>query len=305
MITEILSISHEYYALSAQVDEVKALIGKAIANQVKSQGVYKNIHDAEFKVFSQFGDDGIIQYLINNIEIDSESQTFVEFGCENYIEANTRFLLINNNWRGLVIDASETNIKSIKQDAIYWKHALIAIHSFITRDNINQIISSQGFSGELGILSIDIDGNDYWIWECINVVNPILAIVEYNSILGDEYAITVPYDPDFRRTKAHASNLFFGSSLKALYHLAESKGYFFVGSNSAGNNAYFVRKDKIGKINPVTVEEGYVESRFRDSVDSNGQFSYISGKQRLKVIDDLTVYDIEKKRLIKIRDLFV
>jgi hypothetical protein len=290
-------------ALHNQIDDVKILTAKLLIHQIKTQGIYENIQDAEFKVFSQFGDDGIIQYLINHIEIPH--QTFIEFGVENYTESNTRFLLINNNWKGLVIDGNRANIDYIRRDSLYWKYDLTAVPAFVDKDNINKLLLENNFSGEIGILSIDIDGNDYWVWESIHVVDPIIVIIEYNSVFGDRYAITVPYDPNFNRTKAHFSNLFWGCSLKALGLLAEKKGYVFVGSNSQGNNAYFVRKDKLGRLKPLRIEEGYVKSKFRDSRDREGHLSYLSGEERLKVMGDMLVYDLEKSKLIKLRDLEV
>jgi hypothetical protein len=290
-------------ALHNQIDDVKILTAKLLIHQIKTQGIYENIQDAEFKVFSQFGDDGIIQYLINHIEIPH--QTFIEFGVENYTESNTRFLLINNNWKGLVIDGNRANIDYIRRDSLYWKYDLTAVPAFVDKDNINKLLLENNFSGEIGILSIDIDGNDYWVWESIHVVDPIIVIIEYNSVFGDRYAITVPYDPNFNRTKAHFSNLFWGCSLKALGLLAEKKGYVFVGSNSQGNNAYFVRKDKLGRLKPLRIEEGYVKSKFRDSRDREGHLSHLSGEERLKVIGDMLVYDLEKSKLIKLRDLEV
>lgn len=200
-----------------------------------------NLSEVEFKVYSQWGEDGIIQYLINKVEI--ANKVFVEFGVEDYTESNTRFLLKNNNWSGLVIDGNKENIEYIKKDNLYWKYDLTAVHSFITKKNINQIFIDQGVLDEVGLLSIDIDGSDYWIWKNIEVINPVIVICEYNSIFGKDLAVTVPYKDDFERTKEHYSNLYFGASLKALCILAEEKGYKFVGTTSAGNDAFFIRND--------------------------------------------------------------
>ncbi|MGA9996660.1 MAG: hypothetical protein WBP93_14680 [Pyrinomonadaceae bacterium] len=290
-------------AIREQLDEAKILAAKALINQIKAHGVYENLRETEFKVFSQFGDDGIIQYLVENIPVAFEQQSFIEFGVENYTESNTRFLLLNNNWRGLVMDGSEAQVSYIKSDQIYWKHDLTAVQSFITTDNINRIISEHNFAGEIGLLSIDIDGNDYWVWKAIDAVSPFVVIVEYNSVFGYEHEITIPYDPAFNRTQAHPSNLFWGCSLKALVMLAERKGYAFVGSNSAGNNAYFVRKDKLGKVKPTSLEDGYVYSRFRESRDEQGRLTYLSGTQRLTAIEEMVVYHLERDAPVKIKDL--
>lgn len=95
------------------------------------------------------GEDRIIDYLIRSIEI--RQKIFVEFGVENYREANTRFLLIKNNWSGLVIDGSIENIQDIKKDSIYWKYSLKAVQAFIDKDNINNILSDNGIQGEIGL----------------------------------------------------------------------------------------------------------------------------------------------------------
>jgi hypothetical protein len=298
---EIQGLSLRFSRIDRKLDQMKELAAKNIINRIREHGIYEDIHQAEFKIYSQFGDDGIIQYLINNVDI--EEQTFVEFGVENYTEANTRFLLVNDNWRGLVIDGSEANIESIKSDEIYWKYELTAVARFIDKSNINEIIATNNFSGPLGILSIDIDGNDYWVWESIDVVDPAIVIVEYNSVFGKERAVTIAYDAAFKRSEAHPSNLYWGCSLKALCLLAEKKGYVFVGCNSNGNNAYFVRKDKANSVRRHTVESGYVLSRFRESRNADGTLSYLSGDERKKAIGKMTVYDLEKEMLVKVEDL--
>jgi hypothetical protein len=295
------NISARIDATDHKVDQLKALTARTLINQLRQHGIYDCIHDAEFKVYSQFGDDGIIQYLVNNIELENHS--FIEFGVENYTESNTRFLLVNNNWRGLVIDGCASDIEYIQHDSIYWKYDLTAVHRFINRDNINDIIAGHAFDGEVGLLSIDLDGNDYWIWESIKVVEPAIVIIEYNSVFGIRHAITVPYRADFNRTEAHSSNLFWGASLKAMCRLAEEKGYAFVGANSNGNNAYFVRRDKIGRIKALSPEAGYVQSRFRESRDPAGRLTYLSGDERLAAIREMTVYDLERRALVKIKNL--
>lgn len=282
-------------------EAIMLLLSKSMVQQIKSHGVYENIHDAEFKVFSQFGDDGIIQYLINNVDISQK--IFIEFGVENYIESNTRFLLVNDNWTGLVMDSSADNIKFIKKDPIYWKYDFNAVCAFVNRDNVNRLFQDNNIVGEIGILSIDIDGNDYWIWNAIEVIVPTIIVIEYNSLFGCRHAITVPYDPEFDRSQAHFSYLYWGASLRALDSLARRKGYQFVGCCSGGNNAYFVKKDRLGAVKPLTVEAGYVESKYRESRDQKGKLSFLKGKERSKVIEEMPVYDIESDKIVQIREL--
>ena len=277
---------------------ISCLAAKAITG--KKPADIKSIHETEFRVFSQFGEDGIIQFLIANVGIPNK--TFVEFGVEDYKESNTRFLLVNNNWSGLVIDGSAANIEKIKNDGIYWRHDLTPLNAFITKDNINSLIASR-FSGDIGLLSIDVDGNDYWIWEAINVVNPRIIICEYNSVFGGKHSISVPYREDFLRQNAHFSYLYFGASLGALSQLAEKRGYFFVGSNSAGNNAFFVRKDVIGNIPVVSLGEGYVVSKFRESRNVNDKMDFVSGEGRFKLIESMSVFDFKTGQIVKLSSL--
>jgi hypothetical protein len=287
--------------LWSEMQAIKLLMGESLAKQIRAHGIYDSIQEAEFKVFSQFGDDGIIQYLIHQTK--PEIHSFIEFGVEDYSESNTLFLLRNNNWKGLVIDADFTAMQKMTEKVFYWQHDLKAVGAFITSENINQLFIENGFTGEIGLLSIDIDGNDYWIWKSIEVVNPVIVIVEYNSVFGSDHAITIPYDPNFVRTKAHDSNLYWGCSLKALCLLAEKKGYIFAGSNRAGNNAYFIRKDKKNDIPALSCKEGYVESRFRESRDADGHLTFLAGSQRMEKIKELMVFDIEQEKLIKLGDL--
>ncbi len=269
----------------------KLMLGKILSNQVAALNV-KGIHEAEFQVFSQFGDDGIIQWLINNLEIPNK--TFIEFGVEDYRESNTRFLMMNNNWSGFVMDASNKNINKLKAKYYYWRHDLNAEAIFITRDNINLIIANQKFTEDVGLLHIDLDGNDYYIWKAITVIKPIVVIVEYNSLFGSDRPISVIYDDGFARSKAHYSTLYFGASILSLYRLANDKGYSFIGCNSAGNNAYFVRKDKLNeKIKAVSIEDGFVQSKYRESRDKNGKLTYLSKKDAKNLLKDIKVFNTE------------
>jgi len=219
----------------------KLLLGKQLSNQLRLLPL-ENFNDAEFSVFSQWGDDGLIQLLVQHMP--DIPKTFVEFGVENYEEANTRFLLCNDNWTGLVMDGSAENVQHIQNDyEVSIMRGLQSKQAFITAENINDLLTGAGFLGELGILHIDIDGNDYWVWKAVEVVQPQVVIMEYNALFGPSRAITTPYQADFFRTNAHHSNLFFGASLTALYELGEELGYALLGSNLHANNAYFVRKD--------------------------------------------------------------
>jgi len=275
-----------------QMDDLLIIQGRALALKNAERAPLLKLQDAEFKVFSQFGEDGILQYLIRETGITREESTFVEFGVQNYSESNTRFLLMNDHWRGMIIDGSKEYMDFVRNQDIYWRHDLTAVDAWIDRDNINQLIGDAGFSGDLGILSVDIDGNDYWVWEKIEVVNPIIVVVEWNSVFGADHAISVPYDPAFQREKAHYSNLFWGASIAAFNHLAARKGYSLIGSNTVGNNLFFVRNDRIGRLTSLSAKDAHVESRFRDSRDVTGKLNFLGGAKRRLEILDVPVVDV-------------
>ena len=284
-----------------QLDDSKILTGKMLAmyNGSKEVEEVKSLQEVEFKVFSQFGEDGIIQFLISHMEIPNP--IFIEFGVEDYLESNTRFLMSNNNWSGLVMDASESHIAHIRRQPYFWKQNLIAKRCFVTKDNINQLISEEGIEEDVGLFSVDVGGNDYWIWDALEVISPRIVICEWNSVYGPDAIITIPYDENFSsetRYDYHYSGLYSGASLGALKHLAGKKGYSFVGSNLAANNAFFVRKDVAGPFDYLIKNASYIESQFRDSKDSSGNYNYLSGKDRLKEIMEVKVFDVLQEKMV-------
>ncbi|AXY77482.1 hypothetical protein D3H65_27400 [Paraflavitalea soli] len=276
--------------------------GRLLAAQNSTKHDIQSLEEVEFQVFSQRGEDGILQYIISKIDIPYK--IFIEFGVEDYTESNTRYLLINNNWSGMVIDGSDQNIKFIKDDFIYWKYDLTAVHSFITKENINSLISNYTNCKDIGLLSVDIDGNDYWVWETIDVIQPRIVVCEYNSTFGATQKVSTPYKADFTRSGAHYSDLYFGASLAAFCHLAEKKGYDFIGTAGYGVNAFFVRKDLSAPFRKYQAEEEFRVSAGRDSRDEKRNLSFLRHEQRLAVIKDLPVVDVTTGNTDTIRNIY-
>lgn len=299
LINKLKKIYFDYKQLIIRLENIQETLGRIESRQLKSAGT--SMQDSEFRVFSQWGEDGIIQYLINKIHI--KNKIFIEFGVENYFQSNTRFLLKNNNWSGLVIDASSDNIQQIKKDDIYWQYNLKVERSFITTENINNLFINNGIEGEIGLLSIDIDGNDYWVWHAIEVVTPAIVICEYNSRFGPREKVTVPYDPQFQRSVAHYSNLYYGASISALEALGRLKGYALIGSNTAGNNAFFVRGDLLGELVPVSPQAAFRQAQFRESRGKDGVTTGQGWETGFGEASDLPVYEVDSQRVVPIRAL--
>ncbi len=301
ILKKLMNVYKSVNSIADELTKIRTALGRIEGRQLATHQP-TNFRDYEFQVYSQWGEDGLIQYLVNKVKI--KTPIFIEFGVEKYTESNTRFLLTNNNWAGLVIDGSYQNIKYIKNDSIYWKYNIKAECSFIDRDNINSLIKKNGISGDIGLLSIDIDGNDYFIWEAINVVSPRIVVCEYNSLWGDSLSISIPYDPLFVRTNAHYSNLYFGASIVALTKLAETKGYSLVGSNTTGVNIFFVRNDLLGGMKVVTPNEAWIQSQFSESRDRSGRLTFLSFTERLNLLSDMPLVNLDDGRNYKVRTLF-
>lgn len=285
------------------VDSLRAQLGGIESRMVKGAEI-DWIYKAEFQVFSQWGEDGIIQYLIDKVRIPPVAQRFVEFGVANYRESNTRFLLVHDNWEGLILDGDNAHSRFIEESGLRWQHTIEARQLFITRENLPGLLRREGYTGDIGLLSIDLDGNDYWIWEALSDVSARIVVVEYNSLFGPTATVSIPYVPNFHRTTAHPSNLYWGASLAALVHLGGQKGYRFVGSNSAGNNAFFVREDVAGSLLPRSPEEEWVASRFRESRDERGNLSYVSDhSERRSLVRTLPLVDVVSGECLTVADL--
>lgn len=250
--------THLYGALKdieAARIENKFLAGQVMARLVPPK--ITSIQEAEFHAFSQFGEDGIVQYLIRALG-PAISKSFVEFGVQDYIESNTLFLLLNNGWKGLVMDGEPDYIAGIQRREFGWKYHLRSRCAFVSPENINDIFVEEGFGDELGLLSIDVDSIDWYLWDALTVVRPAIVICEYNRHFPLSMPVTIPYQPIFDRTAAHASNRYYGTSLAALHSLAERKGYTFVGVESHLRNAFFVRSDLAGAVPNEKLRDDFV-----------------------------------------------
>ena len=267
---------------------------------------YSNIEDAELKIFSQNGEDGIIDFLVTKLNIKKPS--FVEIGIGDYSEANTRLLYEMYYGEGLVIDINKNLKEKVSSNVSIWRGNLNVLEKSITSENIKEILSNY-VNFEIDIFSIDIDGADYWI---LNEIRPKISkilILEYNSIFGPELEVTVPDIKNFDRTKAHYSNLYYGASLQSYINLMNKKGYYLLGVNRLRNNAFFINKDlpktKFFKnINEIDLKE-CTRANFSESRDVNGKLNYLRKQDKLNEIKDCEVINlaISSNDLTKIKEL--
>ena len=277
---------------------------------IKARTDYKNIEslsDTEFKIYSQNGEDGILDYLIFSLGI--KRPKFIEIGIGDYSESNSRFIFERTSSKGMVIDSILDLEKKIKKRIKVWKGDLKIVNKEINSKNALDILKKDEMLNDLDLFSIDIDGIDYWVLDKLPKFFSKIVVLEYNPTFGFELEITVPNIPNFNRTEYHYSNLCFGMSLKAAINLMDKKGFYFVGSNFLKNNAFFVskkyKKKKYFKNLKIDNSKSNVDSNFRESRDLNNKLNYLNGNKKIKEILNCKVVNLEnrKKKIVKIRDL--
>lgn len=211
------------------------------------------INDHEKSVYSQNGEDGIIHFLVS--QIGKDTGTFIEIGSGAGLVNCTSYLARKLKWSGIWINNTPLSskvskiVKKLKNIHFYQEQ--------VSPRNVNSIIKKYLPSKKVDILSIDIDGLDYWVWEAITEISPRIVVIEYNASFGFHSIVVRNIDP-FSRYKIHKSGFYHGASLVALTKLAKKKRYTLVGCDSTGVNAFFVRSDLMGSnLKELTPEQAY------------------------------------------------
>ena len=263
----------------------------------------KDINDLDFKVFSQNGEDGIIDYLLHQLKI--KKPKFVEIGVGDYTESNTRYLFETTSPEGIIFDVIDDFKARVRENIKLWKGDLKIIKKSINSDNILSLLKKNNFLKNLDLFSLDIDGIDYWVIEKLPKDFSKIVVLEYNPIFGSKLKLTVPNLKNFNRSKYHYSNLCFGASIKALVDLMRKKNFVFIGTNLENCNAFFISKKYIKKINlkiPKNNNLNYFSiSNVRESRSKQNKLTYLSGQKKIKKIQNCTVVDLNNKKYQKIK----
>ena len=187
-----------------------------------------------FRLSSQNQEDGLTLALLQ--EAGATCRRFVEIGA-GLSGGNSGVLARELGWAGLMVDGHEAHMAQVGRRF----PTVTAVAAWVTRENVDELIASRGFGGEVDLFSLDLDGNDYWIWEAMTACTPRVVVLEYNSMFGPDRAVTVPYDAAFDRRRHHST--YYGASLAALTRLSARKGYRLVAVEPTGVNAFFLRDD--------------------------------------------------------------
>jgi hypothetical protein len=221
----------------------------------------KDINSAGFRNYSQFEEDGILLFLLGTLGI--KNRKVVEIGSGFGLENMSTNLIINHGFQGWLFDGSSYNVRLANFFYSRKKECkLVApnvMKTWITTENVNKILEEAGVVGEIDILSLDIDGNELYIWESLSIISPRICVIETADFIPSELSISSPYVANRNVWTENMEMLDFRSgSLKAFCQLANRKGYTFVGTHRHGFNAFFVRNDLMTDVIPVaTIEEAH------------------------------------------------
>jgi len=289
----------------ANLREIKFMQGQSaiIANRANSKN-FSNLWDAEVKVFSQFGEDGIIDYICEVIGISKPK--ILEIGAGNFEECNSRWLVESRNSGAYLIDGRDDLSDGVHKSGLLWKSHLFFEQTWVTPENINGIFDRATSALDcIDIFSLDVDGNDYWIIKDLDFRNTKIVIVEYNPLFGHKLSVSIPRDDSFLRSEGHQSWQYYGASIKAFIDLLELKQFSFIGTNRVGNNAFFIQNDFIGKfkLSPSDDLSIYSDWPIRDSRSPEGEMNYISGFHRINQMSEMPLVNLSTQSQISIRDI--
>jgi hypothetical protein len=241
----------QWRALRRRSDDLDRKLQMVLANQYRmmTPGQRPSLTGSEFSSYSQNGEDGTLLFIFS--VIGERSKVAVELCAGDGVECNASNLILNHGWSGVLFDGDHALIergrKFFARRTNAWRSTRLPptlVQGWITAENVDYLITSNGVCGEVDLLSLDLDGVDFWIWKAITSISPRVVVLEYNNRFGPDQSVTVPYKADFHGVGAHQHGEgYFGASLAAFVALGKQKGYRLIGANAPNTNAYFMRHD--------------------------------------------------------------
>jgi hypothetical protein len=249
-------------SLTGNVSSTATILSYLFQDQLRQQPRYsdpRRLIAHGYKVYSMHDQDGILHEIFNRI--GTTDRYFVEFGASDGLTSNTLYMLLKG-WSGSWLDGSQKWVTWMTKKFAPLIHdgKLQIRHAYLTAENIGSVFAQTGVPAEFDLLSMDVDGNEYWLWKALEQYRPRVVVVEYNASLGEHVRCTIEYRPDWLWDGSN----YFNSSLGALEHLGREKGYSLVGCNLTGTDAFFVRNDLVGDhfLEPFTAEQHYEPPRY-------------------------------------------
>lgn len=274
----------EFQGRSADVSQIH--LQQWYTYLLRTNGPLPPFRDTGFSVYSESDEDGCLLFIFSLIGFTNRK--LVDLGAAGGVNgSNTANLMINHRFHGLLVDGDASRVAKGREYYACNPHTRlfppIFVHSWITRDNVNALLESHGFAGEIDLLSVDIDGVDYWLLEALTT-KPRVIVLEYNSVLGPDRSITIPYSDTFNAYQGHTSGgtpNYLGASLSAFVKLAKAKGYRLVGCNRYGYNAFFVQEGLAeSQIPEIPIEECF---RGKNHVEHEEKFRAVADREWVEV----------------------
>lgn len=312
LLTMIRAVVHselkEFYRSASKDRDAMQKNFAQIQKQIANLNVPKlHLDDHGWGVFSQTDEDGILHFLTTTLNLSQPK--FLELGAGNFSECNFRGLVETGNGSGVFVDARKDLIHTLRRTVASYLGPALAVEAYITPDNVEQLVSdARKELGGLDLLSIDLDGNDYWVAERVDFSGIKVVVMEVNPGFGELSTVSVPRNDTFDRGSAHFSHLYWGTSISAYTRLMSARGFTLVGLSQKRFNAFFVTKEEVER-SPVLgrmAEKLVVDFsrwRVREGRDRAGQLTYASSSEALRGFPDLPLVDVKTGATISIESL--
>lgn len=269
LILKILSLTE--LNSNSQIHQIMIINQYTLMKKLMTPQEMPSLKDVGFRLYSQFEEDGMLLYIFS--VIGSSNKRVIELCAGSGETCMASNLILNHGWEALLVDGDQENVDRGIQ--FFSKHKDTSLHppifkqAWLTTDNINQLIEENGFGGEVDLLSLDIDGNDYHIMEAITAVKPRVIICETQNVIPCQMALTIPYKAEFNRLDEPNQD-FFGVSLLGMSKLLKGRGYRLIGGSHHGFNAIFIHEGVGEDFFPeVTIDavhdNPYTKSRVKSS----------------------------------------
>jgi hypothetical protein len=220
-----------------------------------------SLNDVEFGVYSEAGEDGILWFLFS--VLGTTNKTVVEMCVGDGINSNSANLIVNHGWLGYLFDGNPERIEAAARfygsmpQTRGWPPVLR--HGWIEPSGVNELLAAAGVPSTTDLLSLDMDGVDYWVLEALTTVEPRVLVVEFNNLWDPAEAVTIPNVPGFRAEYNSPFGAdYSGASLGAFVKLCGRKGYRLVGAQRYGYNAFFVKNGLGEDIVPTVTPDACV-----------------------------------------------
>lgn len=229
--------------LASSQEIQKALLAQYIGMRGLPREKLPTFDEVGFQKYSQFDEDGILLYIFGLI--GTTNKKVVEICAGDGFECMAANLIVNHGWRGFLFDGRADDVELAKEFFARRRSLLLSPPvvrtAWIDAETVDDTLRSAGVTGSIDLMSLDIDGMDYWVWKAMDVIKPRVCIFETVNYIPDDKALTVPYDRTFQMAQSGSEYYYRGASTQAFVKLGREKGYRLIGAHRHGFNCVFMQ----------------------------------------------------------------